>query len=60
MNINMNNKVYVCLICGWIYDEEKGCPESKISPNTSWVDIPDSWCCPECGVGKEDFEMLEL
>ncbi|MEJ6069292.1 rubredoxin [Psychrobacter sp. 16-Bac2893] len=22
--------------------------------------MPDDWTCPECGVGKLDFEMLEL
>ena len=23
-------------------------------------DIPEDWECPECGVTKEDFEMVEL
>jgi len=46
-----------CQICNWIYDEEKGCPEEGIAPGTRWEDIPDDWSCPECGVGKEDFEL---
>ena len=49
-----------CLVCGFIYDEARGLPEEGIPPGTSWDDIPDDWECPECGVGKEDFEMLEI
>lgn len=49
-----------CQICNWVYDEEKGCPEDGIAPGTRWEDIPDDWSCPECGVGKEDFEMKVL
>ena len=53
-------KQYVCLICGWIYDEETGRPEEGIPPGTRWEDVPESWVCPECGVGKQDFEMVEI
>lgn len=49
-----------CVVCGFIYDEAKGLPEEGIVPATSWDDIPDDWECPECGVGKEDFEMVEI
>lgn len=49
-----------CQICGFIYDESKGCPEEGIAPGTRWEDIPDDWCCPHCGVGKADFEMLAM
>ena len=49
---------YQCLVCGWIYDEAAGCPEEGIAPGTRWEDIPDDWCCPHCGVGKGDFEMI--
>ena len=48
-----------CIVCGWVYDEEKGDPENGVAPGTRWDDIPDSWLCPDCGVGKEDFELLE-
>ena len=40
--------------------QARGLPEEGIPPGTSWDDIPDDWECPECGVGKEDFEMLEI
>lgn len=49
-----------CIVCGWIYDEALGLEEEGIPPGTSWDDIPDDFCCPECGVGKEDFEMIEI
>ena len=53
-------KVWECLVCGWLYDEAKGWPEDGIAPGTAWQDVPEDWLCPECGVGKEDFEMVEL
>ena len=49
-----------CIVCGWVYDEAKGDPDSGISPGTKWEDIPEDWLCPDCGVGKEDFEMVEV
>lgn len=49
-----------CIICGWIYDEKTGDPDSGIAPGTKWDDIPDDWYCPDCGVGKEDFEMIKV
>ena len=48
-----------CLVCGFIYEEALGLPDDGIPAGTSWDDIPDDWMCPECGVGKEDFEMIE-
>lgn len=49
-------KKYVCAICGFVYDEEEGHPESGIAPGTAWEDVPEDWTCPLCGVGKEDFD----
>ena len=53
-------KKWECIVCGWIYDESKGWPEDGIEPGTAWKDVPEDWLCPDCGVGKEDFEMVEL
>ncbi len=52
-------KIWMCLICGYIYDEAKGDPDSGLQPGTAWADVPLSWRCPDCGAGKEDFEMVE-
>jgi rubredoxin len=49
-----------CLVCGFVYEEALGLPDDGIPAGTSWDDIPDDWACPECGVGKEDFEMIEI
>ena len=53
-------KKYMCLVCGWIYDEANGDDESGLAPGTKWEDVPDDWECPDCGVGKEDFDMIEI
>ena len=47
---------YVCPICGFVYDEEKGDPDNGIAPGTKWEDIPDDYVCPLCGVSKSQFE----
>ena len=53
-------KKWQCRICGWIYDEELGDPESGIAPGTAWKDIPDDWRCPDCGASIDEFDMVEL
>ena len=54
------SSLWMCLICGWIYDQSVGDPDSGIAPGTPWDDIPDDWACPECGVTKDEFEMVRL
>lgn len=53
-------KKYRCVICGFEYDEEAGIPEEGIAEGTKWQDVPDTWVCPDCGAGKDDFEMQEI
>ncbi|MDO8774361.1 MAG: rubredoxin [Burkholderiaceae bacterium] len=53
-------KTWLCLICGWLYDEKQGAPEHGIAQGTTWEQIPMNWTCPECGARKEDFEMVEI
>ena len=53
-------KTYMCLICGFIYEEEKGLPAEGIAPGTLWEDVPPNWACPDCGARKEDFELIEI
>jgi len=33
---NREFKTWMCLICGWIYDEAAGIPEEGIPPGTRW------------------------
>lgn len=51
-------KKYKCLVCGYVYDSEKGDPNVGIEEGISFEDLPDDWPCPLCGVGKEDFEEI--
>lgn len=57
--MNKAYKVWFCIICGFEYDEAQGLSEEGIAPGTRWQDIPQDWECPECGIGKSDFEMEE-
>lgn len=50
--------MYKCLACGYVYDPEIGDPDSGIAPGTKFEDIPDTWVCPLCGVGKDMFEKI--
>lgn len=50
---------YICHVCGYIYDEAKGDPESGLAPGTRFEDIPDDWYCPDCNVTKADFSLFE-
>ncbi len=58
--LGKNMRTWVCLVCGWIYEEEMGWPEDGITPGTRWEDVPADWTCPECGVAKADFEMVVI
>lgn len=53
---NNTMEKYVCKVCGHVYDPAEGDPDNGIAPGTPFEELPDSWCCPMCGVGKEDFE----
>ncbi len=53
-------KVWQCVICGFLYDEEAGLPEEGILPGTTWEDVPGDWSCPECQAKKSDFMMVEV
>jgi rubredoxin len=51
---------WVCMICGFVYDEAEGLPEEGIAPGTRWSDVPDAWACPDCGAAKSEFEMVRI
>lgn len=53
-------KMWQCLVCGFIYEEENGWPEDGIPAGTRWEDVPADWTCPECGATKAEFEMVEF
>lgn len=54
----IGHRQFMCLICGYVYDEENGDPASDVAPGTRWEDLPEGWLCPECGAPKSDFEQI--
>ena len=52
-------KKYVCDVCGWEYDPTVGVEEAGINPGTPWKDVPEDFVCPLCGVGKDEFSIVE-
>lgn len=54
----MGFKTYVCVICNHVYSEADGDPTAGIPPGTCWAEVPEDWVCPDCGVGKGDFEEV--
>jgi alkane 1-monooxygenase len=48
-----------CPGCGYTYEVAAGDEHEGFAAGTSWSDVPDSWCCPDCGVReKVDFVPL--
>ncbi len=50
---------YRCLLCSYVYDPAVGDPDNGVASGTAFDDIPDTWVCPECGAGKDQFEPAE-
>lgn len=50
---------YRCPGCEYVFDEAKGAPREGFPAGTPWGQVPDDWCCPDCGVReKVDFEVM--
>ncbi len=50
---------WICTVCGYVYDPAQGDPANGVQPGTKFEDIPADWVCPDCGVGKDQFEKVE-
>lgn len=57
---NTPPRTWMCLVCGFIYDEGSGFPTTGIMPDTPWEKLPADWRCPDCRADKADFEQVEL
>jgi len=53
------NMRYICTNCGYIYNPAEGDPLGDIPPGTPFEQLPDSWCCPLCYLGKDVFDPLD-
>ena len=49
---------YMCQVCCWVYNEEKGMPARGIAPGTKFEDLPEDFTCPLCKMGKDHFEKM--
>jgi rubrerythrin len=47
--------LWICKVCGVIYDPSNGDPDSGIAAGTPFEAIPDDWICPICGTRKANF-----
>lgn len=56
----MSYQKFICLLCGFIYDEAAGWPQDGIEAGTRWEDVPEDWLCPDCGAMKTDFQMVQV
>ena len=45
----------LCGSCDYIYEPEAGNPDNGVPEGTEFDDVPDDWCCPECGANKNEF-----
>jgi anaerobic nitric oxide reductase flavorubredoxin len=48
-----------CTVCNWVYDPAIGEPMQDVAPGTDWQSVPETFLCPECGLGKSVFEPLK-
>jgi alkane 1-monooxygenase len=49
-----------CPGCGYTYDVVAGEEREGFAAGTAWSEIPDAWCCPDCGVrDKVDFVAVD-
>jgi len=42
---------YECVVCGYVYDPAE-------NGNVAFENLAEDWTCPECGVGKDQFEKV--
>ncbi len=50
---------HVCVLCGYVYNPQKGDIENGIPADTDFEDIHEDWTCPLCGASKEDFDVVD-
>ena len=48
-----------CPGCGYTYEVAAGNELEGFAAGTAWKDIPDDWCCPDCGV-REKVDFIPL
>ena len=58
---NKEWKKYICIVCGYIFDEEIGDKGKNIPPNTRFEDLDEeNFRCPGCESKKSEFEEISF
>lgn len=52
--------LYVCEVCGYVYDPAVGDPEHGIEKGVEFADLPEDWTCPPCGATKDHFSKMKF
>lgn len=52
-------KLYMCDVCGYVYDPEVGDSDHEVASNTEFEDLPENWICPLCHAAQNEFSPLE-
>jgi rubredoxin len=51
--------LWICELCGFVYDPAEGDPDGGIEAGSRFEDIPANWSCPVCGARKDDFSPMD-
>jgi rubredoxin len=54
----MEMKKYRCSLCGYVYNPAIADTGKGIAPGTPFEELPEDWCCPVCGAGREHFGVI--
>ena len=54
-----DNKKYICVNCGYIYDPEQGDPMNNLPAGTLFSALPREWVCPICYATQDMFDPLD-
>ena len=52
-------KRFSCTLCNYSYDEKAGEELLHIPPNTPFSQVPKTFICPLCGMGKHAYQEVE-
>lgn len=50
-----DDELWLCPICGYVYDVAKGDASQDISKGVKFHDLPEEWICPVCKAKKDIF-----
>jgi len=49
---------YQCMICGHVYDPDRGEPSMNIPPGIDFWDLSGDWKCPVCQATPDKFKPV--